>query len=84
MLAPLQDYLHPKDPRTSPLLSTIKEHYFTRLSTNIYPDNPGFEETQWIKLQDANVKHLLNTFTLANVNSINVWDACTSFMDHLC
>ena len=84
MLAPLRDYLRPKDPRTSPLLGTIKEYYFTQLSTNIYPNNPGFEETQWIKLQDANVEHLLNTFTSADVNSINIWDACANFMDHLC
>src|ERR1700753_256001 len=45
MLAPIRDYLCPRDPRSSPLLSVTKDRYFTRLSVDA---GPGFEEAQWI------------------------------------
>ena len=83
MLAPLRDFLRPKDPTSSPLLRTAKEHYFTRLSTHPYPDKPGFEESKWITSEDVNVEHLLDIFTSIDANSEDVWDACTRFMDHL-
>ena len=83
MLAPLRDYLRPKDPVSSPLLRTAKDHYFTRLSARIYPDKPGFEESQWITSEDANVEHLLDVFTAIDTDSEDVWDACARFMDHL-
>jgi tetratricopeptide (TPR) repeat protein len=83
MLAPLRDYLHPKDPRSSPFLCTIKEHYFRRLSIEVYPGKPGFFEAQWITSEDANVEHLLDVFTSPDVDSDEVWDACYHFMDHL-
>ena len=83
MLAPLRDYLHPKDPTSSPLLTTAKECYFTRLSAEVHPDKPGFEESRWIMSEDVNVEHLLDIFTSVNGNSEDVWDACSKFMGHL-
>ena len=46
MLAPFRDYLCPKDPKSSPLLCSIKEYYFSRLSVNLDPGKPGFEEAK--------------------------------------
>ena len=83
MLAPLRDYLRPKDPRTSPLLSTAKECYFARLSTDVYPDSPGFEESRWIVSEDVNVEHLLDVFTSIDANLEDIWDTCVNFMDHI-
>ena len=83
MLAPLRDYLRPKDPRSSPLLCTTKECYFTRLSADVYPDDPGFKEAQWITSEDVNVEHLLDVFTSIGGNSNDIWDACARFMNHL-
>ena len=83
MLAPLQDYLCPKDPMSSPLLCKTKDQYFYRLSVNVYPGQPGFEKAQWITLEDVNVEHLLNVFTTIDATSDNVWDACYHFMEHL-
>jgi tetratricopeptide (TPR) repeat protein len=83
MLAPLRDHLYPKDPRSSPLLCTTKEHYFSRLSVNIFPGKPGFDETQWIISEDTNIEHLLNIFTSTDRNSEEAWDACYYFMEQL-
>ena len=83
MLAPLRDYLRPKDPVSSPLLGIAKNHYFTRLSARIYPDKPGFGESQWITSEDVNVEHLLDVFTSIDTDSEDAWDACARFMDHL-
>ena len=83
MLAPLRDYLSPTDPRTSPLLCTIKEHYFTRMSVEVHPDMPNFGETQWIRSEDVNVEHLLDVFTTIDAGSEGVWLACIKFMAHL-
>ena len=83
MLAPIQDYLCPDDPASSPLLCAIKEHYFTRLSVFIDPSEPGFEEARWITSEDANVEHLLDVFTTVHANSNGVWIACSRFMEHL-
>jgi len=83
MLAPLRDYLRPKDPKSSPLLCATKEFYFTRLSVDVHPRNPGSEEARWIKLEDVNVEHLLDVFTTIDANSDNIWDTCADFMHHL-
>ena len=63
MLAPLRDYLRPKDPTSSPLLGATKECYFSRLLARIHPGKPGFEESRWIRSEDVNVEHLLDVFT---------------------
>ena len=83
MLAPLRDHLRPKNPASSPLLVKTKECYFKRLPSNIFPGEPGFEETQWIAAEDQNVEHLLEVFTTIDADSKNVWDACSGFMYHL-
>ena len=84
MLMPLRDYLRPKDPLSSPLLSATKEAYFTRLSTAMDPDAPGFEETRWIISEDANVEHLLDVLTSIDTSSDDVWKTCANFLSHLC
>ena len=83
MLAPLRDYLCPKDPMSSPLLCTTKDSYFHRLAVDVYPDKPGYEGARWITSEDANVEHLLDVFTSIDGNSVDVWAACCSFMEHL-
>ena len=83
MLAPLRDYLGPKDPASSPLLHTTKEHYFNRLSVHVAPGEPGFQEARWIMSEDVNIEHLLDVFTTIDANSTDVWDVCSYFMQHL-
>jgi len=83
MLAPLRDYLCPKDPKSSPLLCKTKEHYFSRLSVSVGLDRPGFEEAGWIVSEDVNVEHLLNVFISIDAESGDNWDACGHFMEHL-
>jgi len=83
MLAPLRDYLTPKDPKSSPLLCTTKERYFTRLSVVLDPDKPGFTEARWIMTEDVNVEHLLDVFTSTDANSDDFWGACANFIEHL-
>ena len=83
MLAPLRDYLSPKDPKSSMLLCTAKERYCTRMSVKIDPDKPDFGGMQWITLEDINVEHLLDVFTTIDEDSDGVWDACAHFMHHL-
>ena len=83
MLAPLRDYLRPKDPTSSPLLCTTKEYYFARMSVTLNPNDPDFVETKWITSEDVNVEHLLDVFTRIDPNSDNVWRACAYFIQHL-
>jgi hypothetical protein len=83
MLAPLRDYLCPKDPKSSPLLCTTKKCYFHQLSVDVDPDKPIFEESKWIMSEDVNVEHLLGVFTSIDTDSDDVWDTCAFFMDHL-
>jgi tetratricopeptide (TPR) repeat protein len=82
-LAPLRDYLSPRDPKSSPLLCSTKDHYFARLSVFVYPTKPGFREARWIVSEDANVERLLDFFASVDTNSAEVWNACIRFMEHL-
>ena len=83
MLAPLRDHLRPKDPASSTLLNATKENYFMRLSYDILPGKPGYEEARWITTEDINVEHLLDIFTTIDADSENVWGACLGFMVQL-
>ena len=83
MLAPLRDYIGPKDPYSSRLLCAIKERYFLRLLVDIYPDKEGYEETKWIISEDVNVEHLLDVLLSINASSPDVLEACVHFMEHL-
>jgi len=83
MLAPLRDYLCPKDPKSSLLLGTTKERYFTKMSVELDPNKPGFENGRWITSEDVNVEHLLDVFTSTNANPEDVWDACANFLRHI-
>ena len=83
MLAPLRDHLCPKDIASFPLLKTAKENYFTRLSGEVYPGMPDFEEARWITTEDINVEHLLDVLTTVEAKSESVWDACARFMAQL-
>ena len=83
MLAPLRDYLSPKDPNSSPLLCSTKDRYFARMSVNIDPNEPNFVESQWITSEDVNVEHLLDVFIPIGTSSDGVWDACAYFLMHL-
>ena len=83
MLAPIRDHLAPQDPTSSPLLCSIKDHYFSQLSVYLYPGYPGFEEAQWIVSEDVNVEHFLNVLTSLNMDADDVWNACEGFVRHL-
>ena len=83
MLGPLRGYLCPEDPKSSRLLCETKDHYFSRLSTDVDPTKPGFEKTRWMMSEDANIEHLLDVFTTIDENPTSVWNACSRFMEHL-
>lgn len=85
MLAPLRDYLHPKDPMSSSLLCKVKRRYFARLSFELNFDGPGtgdVYDAQWVALEDANIGHLLGVFTSVDPESPYVWIACRDFIYH--
>ena len=85
MLAPLRDYLGPRDPRSSSLLRTTKDRYSNRLQLlgDLEPDQPGYKESRWIRSEDVNVEHLLNIFTSFDVDADRIWDTCADFITHL-
>ena len=83
MLAPIRDHLRPQDPRSSPLLCATRDCYFSRLSVDVEPDKPGFEEARWIVSEDVNVEHLLDVFTSIDLDGGDVWDISIHFMEHL-
>ena len=83
MLAPLRDYLRPKDPKSCSLLRTVKERYFSRMSVDIDPPGPVHAKARWIISEDLNVEHLLDVFTTVEASSDQVWEACGYFIEHL-
>ena len=83
MLAPLREYLCPKDPISSPLLIATGDHYFSRLAVDINPGEPGFDDARWIMSEDVNVEHLLDVFTSIDPSLSDLWVACSYFMKHL-
>ncbi|KAF9791096.1 hypothetical protein BJ322DRAFT_425458 [Thelephora terrestris] len=83
MLAPIREYLLPKNPKSSPLLCAARDGYFTRLSVDVHPEKPGFGEARWIVSEDVNVEHLLNVFISIDPDWDEVWDACFRFIQHL-
>ena len=83
MLAPIRDYLAFKHPQSSPLLCTTRDHYFSRLSVDVHPNKPGFQEARWIVLEGVNVEYLLDVFTSIDQTSRYTWDACPHFMEHI-
>ena len=82
MLAPLRDYLSPKDPGASPLLCATKEHYFSRMSVIVGPTEPSFGESQWITSEDINVENLLDVFVTIDASDA-FWSACVVFTQYL-
>ena len=83
MLAPLREYLRPKDPKSSSLLRTVKERYYSRISVDLDPDGPEYSKARWIISEDINVEHLLDVFTTIEGSSDEVWQACNHFLQHL-
>ena len=83
MLAPIRDYLGPRDPRSSPLLCTTRDRYFSRLSIDLSPVMPEFEETRWVLSEDANIEHLLDVSATIDPEGDEIWEACYHFMEHL-
>jgi len=86
MLAPLREYLHPKDLSSPSLLWEVKERYFSRLhlvDEGLQPGMPEFEETEWILRENYNVEHLLEAFVSLDEGSEDVWEAYADFLLHL-
>ena len=83
MLAPIRDYLGPRDPKSSLLLCATKDRYFNRLLVDVNPNLPEFGETRWIASEDVNVEYLLNVSISIDPDVDANWDACFNFMGHL-
>ena len=84
MLAPLRDYLSPKDPLASPLLCMTRDRYFSKLSGPLDSSRQDFGENRWIVSEDVNVEHLLDVLTSIDPCPEHVWCICESFINHLC
>ena len=84
MLVPIRDHCSPKDPMSAPPLCSTKDRYLSRLSVDVDPDRPGFEEAGWIRSEDVSVEHLPDMSTTAcHATPGGFWDACANFMKHL-
>ena len=82
MLAPIRDYLSPKDPQSSPSLCATRDRYFSRLSIRVYPGATGFGQAG-ILSEDANVEHLLDVFTSVDPDRDDIWNVCCGLIQHL-
>jgi tetratricopeptide (TPR) repeat protein len=83
MLPPIRDYLGPQDPRSSPLLCTTRDCYFSQLSVDADPNSPKSGEGRWVVSEDVNIEHLLDVFTSVDPDTGGIWDACYDLMIHL-
>ena len=83
MLAPLRDYIRPKDFLSSPLLLATKESYFARMSVELDLRAPKTRELQWITSEDSNIEHLLDVFMSIDPNPDDAWRGCANFLYHL-
>ena len=83
MLAPIREYPTPRDARSSPLLSVIRDRYFSRLSVDLAPGESGFGEAAWIVSEDVNVEHLLDVFLSVSPGMDGLWDSCDYFVKHI-
>ena len=82
MLAPLRDYLLPKDLESTSLVCAIRS-YCTRVLVKVDPCGPTFEEARWIVSEDINVEHLLDVFTTIEPSLVVLWEICAGFLQHL-
>ena len=84
MLAPLRDYLFPKNSGSSTLLSIAKSQYFDRLCVWQHGRGvDGLTEAEWFVSEDINAEHLLDVFVSIDTECMDVWRACHQFLDHL-
>ena len=83
MLAPIRDYLGPRDPQSSALLRATRDRYFSKLTVDVDPNKPGFGEARWILTEDVNVEHLIDVSVSIGSGGEDSWDACFYFLRHL-
>ena len=86
MLAPLREYLCPRDRKSPSLIWNVRTQYFSRLhlvDENLEPSMPGFNKTKWIVREESNVEHLLKEFATLDKGSEDVWKAYADFLLHL-
>ena len=86
MLAPLREYLCPRDRGPPSLIWNVRTQYFSRLhlvDEDLKPGMPGFDKTEWIISEESNVEHLLEEFAILDEGLEDVWEAYADFLLHL-